>query len=497
LKSDPELSLVPVIFLSALNATEDKVKAFEAGGADYITKPFQIEEVRARVQTHLKMRQLQQELRLQNDSLEQTVEQRTSELKLAAERMKSMYEESLRVQDASRQQEQRLAREKVKIAESSNAAKSEFLANMSHELRTPLNGIVGITELALKTQLTTDQKEYLYRIKQSADSLLNVLDQILDFSKIEADEVELGIIDFDLCECVEGTLKTLAPQAHGKGLELLCELAEGLPAIVRADPGRLRNVLGNLVGNAIKFTDAGEVGVKVEAVAGRKEDSFLHFTVFDSGVGIASENLSAIFDSFTQADTSKTRKSGGPGLGLTVAKRLVELMGGRIWVDSEPGVGSHFHFTVRSGTEDLPAAVVENAVPSAIFQGIKILIVDNSRANRRILESIVEGWGMNSKSVFSAEQASDELLAAERFGDPYALVLTNMHLPKLDGFGLVGQLKERMNRSPATIMMMASDVQPGDVTRCANLSVSACLSKPVRRGELYEAITLVLQNNSK
>jgi signal transduction histidine kinase len=497
LKSDPELSPLPVIFLSALNATEDKVKAFEAGGADYITKPFQIEEVQARVQTHLKMRHLQQELKLHNDSLEQTVEQRTSELKLAAERMKSMYEESLRAQDASRQQEQRLAREKVKIAESSNAAKSEFLANMSHELRTPLNGIVGITELALKTELTVEQKEYLDIIKRSADSLLNVVDEILDFSKIEGDDVELGIIDFDLCDCVESTLKTLAPQAHGKGLELLCELREGLPAIVRADPGRLRNVLGNLVGNAIKFTEAGEVGVRVEAAAGKKEDSFLHFTVCDTGLGIPSEKLSAIFDSFTQADTSTTRKSGGTGLGLTVAKRLVELMGGSIWVDSEPGVGSHFHFTVRSGTEELPAAVLENAAPPAILKGMKILIVDDNGANRRILKALVEGWGMDSRSVLSAQQAADELLAAERFGAPYALVLANMHMPKLDGFGLVGQLKERMNRSPATIMMMASGVQPGDVARCADLGISAWLSKPVRRGELYEAITLVLQNKSE
>ena len=247
LKADPELSARPVIFLSALNATEDKVKAFEAGGVDYITKPFQIEEVKARVQTHLKMRQLQQELKLHNDSLEQTVEQRTRELKLAAERMKLMYEETMRVQNALRQQEQRLAGEKVQIAEASNSAKSEFLANMSHELRTPLNSIVGMTEHTLRTELTAEQKEYLGKIKLSADSLLNVVDEILDFSKIEAGEVELGIIEFDLYDCVEGTLRTLARQAQEKGLNSSVSYAK---AYRRSSgrPGRLRNVLNNLIG---------------------------------------------------------------------------------------------------------------------------------------------------------------------------------------------------------------------------------------------------------
>jgi signal transduction histidine kinase len=494
LKSDPELSLLPVIFLSALNATEDKLKAFEAGGADYITKPFQIEEVQARVQTHLKLRHVQQELRLQNDSLEEAVEQRTSELKLAAERMKSMYEESLRVQDASRQQEQRLAREKVKVAESDNASKSKFLVNISHVLRAPLKDIVQLTELTLMTELAAEQKEYLEKIKQSADSLLNVVDEILDFSKIEAGDVELGISDFDLCDCVEGTLKALAPQAHGKGLELLCELEEGLPAIVRADPGRLCNVLTNLIGNAIKFTEAGEVGVKVEAVAGKKKDSFLHFTVFDTGVGIAQEKVSVIFESFAQVDTSTAQ---GTGLGLTVARGLVELMGGRIWVDSEPGVGSHFHFTVRSGTEDLPGAVIESPVPSAILKGMKILIVDDNGANCRILQTMVEGWGMNPRSVFSAEQALNELLAAERYGEAYELILTDMHMPKMDGFGLVRQLKERINRSTPAIIMMASGVQPGNMPRYTELGIDACVLKPVRREELYQAITLVLQSKSE
>jgi two-component system sensor histidine kinase/response regulator len=367
--------------------------------------------------------------------------------------------------------------------------------NISHVLRAPLKDVVQLTELTLMTELAAEQKEYLEKIKQSADSLLHVVDQILDFSKIEAGDVELGISDFDLCDCVEGTLKALAPQAHGKGLELLCELEEGLPAIVRADPGRLCNVLTNLIGNAIKFTEAaGEVGVRVEAVAGKKKDSFLHFTVFDTGVGIAQEKVSAIFESFAQVDTSTAQ---GTGLGLTVARGLVELMGGRIWVDSEPGVGSHFHFTVRSGTEDLPGAVIESPAPSAILKGMKILIVDDNGANCRILQTMVEGWGMNPRSVFSAEQALNELLAAERYGEAYELILTDMHMPKMDGFGLVRQLKECINRSAATIIMMASGVQPGNMPRYAELGIDACVLKPVRREELYQAITLVLQSKSE
>ncbi len=492
LKADPELSARPVIFLSALNATEDKVKAFEAGGVDYITKPFQIEEVKARVQTHLKMRQLQQELKLHNDSLEQTVEQRTRELKLAAERMKLMYEETMRVQNALRQQEQRLAGEKVQIAEASNSAKSEFLANMSHELRTPLNSIVGMTEHTLRTELTAEQKEYLGKIKLSADSLLNVVDEILDFSKIEAGEVELGIIEFDLYDCVEGTLRTLARQAQEKGLELVCELREGLPAIVKADPGRLRNVLNNLIGNAIKFTEMGEVGIKLEPVAGVRRDSFLHFTISDTGVGIAQEKLAAIFDSFTQAEVSAAQKVGGTGLGLTISKRLVELMGGHIWVDSEPGVGSQFHFTVRSGTETMAPPAVQ-AVAPPVHPGLKVLIVDDNATNRRILSTMFEGWGMHTTSVTSAEQALDQLSTAEKFDDPYKLVLTDIHMPKMDGFGLVRQLKTRLQNPIATIMMLTSGGQPSDVARCAELGVGAYVLKPVRKEELYQAMLLVLQ----
>ncbi len=484
---DPALQVVFCTDLAHLSSDHVSHRLGQSDRLLILRKPFDRIEVRQLASALTEKWRLAQQVKRQFEVLSETVEQRRRGLREANE---NLQREVTRGEALERE-----LRAAMDAAEAANQVKSEILANISQEIRTPMNGIFGMTELALETEVTAEQRDYLALIRRSADSLLTVINDLLDFSKIGAGQLHLDPIPFSLYDSLDHAMKVLALQADEKGLELIYQIDSDVPDALVGDPGRLNQVIVNLIGNAIKFTEHGEVVMRVKRESSTQDEVSLHCTVTDTGSGLSDEQQGQIVKALTQATGAIFRPHGGSGLGLTISTQLVELMGGRIWVDSAVGAGSTFHFT---GTFEpqRPAAVQRGRADLSSVQGLRVLIVDDNATYRRILAETLAHWQMQPVPVASSEKALVVLEHGQEVDEPFELVLLDAVMPGLDGFALAERIKRHPGVAEATIMMLTASGQRGDAVRCRELGIASYLTKPIKQSELLDAILTVLGRSS-